>query len=188
MTTNYFAYGIATSTSTRWSSALPTPDLSGPPCCSATPCPSTGWQPLSRGKGRRRSAGLWSVSERDLARLDRYEGEGTTYDRGLVTVLFNEREVEAWTYLLRDPELSSTYTPYFKAIRRGYEAFGLPTEALDRAVAALATASPTCTAHGGRSVFERSELRIGRNGIHRIRPDGTGPHAITRPPGGAEWL
>lgn len=87
-------------------------------------------------EGAKAFGGLWSVSEGDLARLDKYEGEGSTYDRRRLTVLFNEREVSAWTYLLRDPELSSTYTPYFKAIRRGYEAFGLPTEALDRAAAA----------------------------------------------------
>ena len=55
-----------------------------------------------------------------------------------------------------------------------------------RAVAALATASPTCAAHGGRIVFQRFDPRIGEDRIYRIRPDGTGLHAITRPPGNAE--
>jgi gamma-glutamylcyclotransferase (GGCT)/AIG2-like uncharacterized protein YtfP len=92
---------------------------------------------LMKREGAKTFGGLWSVSQRDLARLDRYEGEGTSYDRRLLTVRdADEREVSAWVYLLRDAELSSTYTPYFRTIARGYEAFGLPVEALQRAAAA----------------------------------------------------
>ena len=53
-------------------------------------------------------------------------------------------------------------------------------------VAALATASPACAGHRGRIVFQRFDPRIGKDRIYRIRPDGTGLHAITRPPGNAE--
>ncbi len=56
------------------------------------------------------------------------------------------------------------------------------------AVAAHAVASSAWAGHGGRIVFERFDPRIGKDRIYRIRPDGAGLHAITRPPGGAEWL
>jgi hypothetical protein len=55
------------------------------------------------------------------------------------------------------------------------------------AVVALAAASSAWAGPGGRIVFERFDPRIG-NRIYSIRLDGTGPHAIARPPRGAEWL
>ena len=54
------------------------------------------------------------------------------------------------------------------------------------AVAALASASPACAGHRGRIVFQRFDPRIGKDRIYRMRPDGTGLHAITPPPGNAE--
>jgi hypothetical protein len=53
--------------------------------------------------------------------------------------------------------------------------------------AALAASSSASAGHDGRIAFERFDPRIG-NRIYSIRLDGTGPHAITRPPKGAEWL
>jgi hypothetical protein len=54
------------------------------------------------------------------------------------------------------------------------------------AVAARATASSARAGHGARIVFQRFDPRIGKDRLHRIRPDGTGLHTIT-PPGNAEW-
>jgi hypothetical protein len=56
------------------------------------------------------------------------------------------------------------------------------------AVAVRAAASSGWAGHGGRIVLERFDPRIDEDCIHRIGPDGTGLHAITRPPGGTEWL
>lgn len=159
MTINYFAYGSNLDVD---SMKLRAPDARplGPAVLLGYALSFDGVATVVEREGAKTFGGLWSVSERDLARLDRYEGEGTTYDRGLVTVLFNEREVEAWTYLLRDPEPSSTFTPYFKAIRRGYETFGLPTEALDRAAAAAIDAE-----HTG----QRRTARVGNDHLQTVR-------------------
>jgi hypothetical protein len=56
------------------------------------------------------------------------------------------------------------------------------------AVAAHAVAPSAWAGHGGRIVFERFDPRVGKDRIHRIRPDGAGLHVITRSPGDAEWL
>jgi hypothetical protein len=56
------------------------------------------------------------------------------------------------------------------------------------AVGARATASSAWAGPRGRIVFQRFGPRIGKDRIYRIRPDDTGPHAITRPRGNAEWL
>jgi hypothetical protein len=55
------------------------------------------------------------------------------------------------------------------------------------AVAALAVASSAWAGYGSRIVLERFDPRIGQDRIHS-RSDDTGPHAITRPRGNAEWL
>jgi gamma-glutamylcyclotransferase (GGCT)/AIG2-like uncharacterized protein YtfP len=78
---------------------------------------------------------LWSVSRDDLRRLDRYEGEGTTYDRRPLTVRFEGRDVEAFVYLLRNPAIARPPSGYYWAIERGFRAFCLPVEALQRATA-----------------------------------------------------
>ena len=56
------------------------------------------------------------------------------------------------------------------------------------AVAAPAVASSASAGHGARIVFERLEPRVRKARLHRIKPDGTGLHAITRLPRGAECL
>jgi hypothetical protein len=55
------------------------------------------------------------------------------------------------------------------------------------AVAARATASSAWAGPRGGIVFERFDPRIDEDRIYRFGPDGTGLHAITRPPRGAEW-
>jgi hypothetical protein len=56
------------------------------------------------------------------------------------------------------------------------------------AVAARASASSAWAGHGGRIVFERFDPRVGKDRIHRIRPDGAGLDVIRQSPGDAEWL
>jgi len=54
-------------------------------------------------------------------------------------------------------------------------------------VAAPATAASAWAGHFGRVVLQRVDPRIGKDRLHRIGPDGTDLHAITRLPGDAEW-
>ncbi|MEK6327803.1 MAG: gamma-glutamylcyclotransferase family protein [Actinomycetota bacterium] len=103
-----------------------------------------GWALTFRGvadieprKGTRTQGAVWRISARDLERLDVYEGYPGLYRRELVTVQATDGAVQALTYVMNDDYLGLPSALYYRAIRRGYEQWGLPIEALERALAAV---------------------------------------------------
>lgn len=79
---------------------------------------------------------LFEVDERAIAMLDAKEGHPHSYARATVKVRVEGREVDAMTYLSRPetPRLIRPREAYVAIVRRGYQAHGLPLEALDRAL------------------------------------------------------
>jgi gamma-glutamylcyclotransferase (GGCT)/AIG2-like uncharacterized protein YtfP len=121
-----------------------------------------GWQLNFQGvadirpKPRARTQGaLWRISDRDLARLDTYEGYPSLYGRERLPVRTPGGELLAITYVMRDEDgyqgLPSDV--YLATIRRGYEQWSLPLIALDFAVAKV-------------------EDRFFDLGVSRFEPDG----------------
>ena len=103
-----------------------------------------GWALTFRGvadieprKGARTHGALWRMSARDLERLDAYEGYPGLYRRELVPVRASGDAVRAITYVMNDDYLGLPSPLYYRTIRRGYEQWDLPIEALERALAAV---------------------------------------------------
>jgi gamma-glutamylcyclotransferase (GGCT)/AIG2-like uncharacterized protein YtfP len=76
---------------------------------------------IERRKGARTHGALWRLSDRDLERLDAYEGYPRLYRRELVQVQATEAEVQAVTYVMNDDYLGLPSPLYYRTIRRGYE-------------------------------------------------------------------
>jgi gamma-glutamylcyclotransferase (GGCT)/AIG2-like uncharacterized protein YtfP len=103
-----------------------------------------GWTLTFRGvadieprQGARTYGALWRISARDLEQLDAYEGYPGLYRRELLPVQATERELQAITYVMNDDYLGLPSSLYYQTIKRGYEQWGLPIEALERALAAV---------------------------------------------------
>ncbi|MDP6142052.1 MAG: gamma-glutamylcyclotransferase family protein [Dehalococcoidales bacterium] len=71
--------------------------------------------------------GIYEISDRDLRRLDKYEGYPYTYDKLKVTVYRDTDDpVEAITYIMRDQSEESDPSPEYKAaIKQSYRDWGL---------------------------------------------------------------
>lgn len=70
-------------------------------------------------------AGIWSITERDEAALDRYEGWPWLYEKQLFTVKVKGRKVKAMAYIMTDGHKIAAPTDYYlDTIVRGYEDFG----------------------------------------------------------------
>ncbi len=80
---------------------------------------------------------LWRISERDLNRLDRYEGWPSLYRRELLPVRTAHEEVMAIAYVMNDDYLGLPSPLYYRTIMRGYEQWDLPLDALETAVATV---------------------------------------------------
>ena len=126
------------------------------------PATLEGWQLSFQGvadirpmPGARTQGALWRISDRDLARLDTYEGYPSLYGRKRVPVQTRGGELLAVTYVMRDEDayLGLPSPGYLATIRRGYKQWGLPRIALDFAVAKV-------------------EDRLFDLGISRFEPDG----------------
>lgn len=90
---------------------------------------------IERREGARTKGALWRISDRDLGRLDAYEGYPGLYRRELLPVRYEEGEVVAITYVMNDDYLGLPSLLYYRTIKRGYEHWALPILALDTAVA-----------------------------------------------------
>ncbi|MGH2994287.1 MAG: gamma-glutamylcyclotransferase family protein [Solirubrobacterales bacterium] len=90
---------------------------------------------IERCEGARTHGALWRISDRDLGRLDTYEGCPGLYRRELVPVRIGNDEVVALTYVMNDEYVGLPSLSYYRAIKRGYEQWDLPVLALDIAVA-----------------------------------------------------
>src|SRR5512144_572666 len=83
---------------------------------------------IRRRPGARTHGALWRISDRDLERLDTYEGYPSLYGREKVPVLSGGAELVAVTYVMTDEAryLGRPSTGYLATIRRGYEQWELP--------------------------------------------------------------
>ena len=108
---------------------------------------------IERLQGRRTYGALWGISDRDLERLDSYEGYPRVYRRRLVSVRVGEREVGALTYVMDDDYVGLPSSFYYETIRQGYEQWDLPVLALEVAAA-------------------RAQDRLHDRGFSRFEPDG----------------
>ena len=108
---------------------------------------------IERREGARTHGAVWRISNRNLERLDTYEGYPDLYRRELVPVRTGEGEVVALTYVMNDDYVGLPSLSYYRAIKRGYEQRDLPILALDIAVAKV-------------------KDRLHDRGIRRFEPDG----------------
>lgn len=143
---NYFAYG----------SNLNFEGMAGR-CADAVPAGTAtleGWAltfrgvaDIERAAGKLTHGALWGISDRDLERLDRYEGYPSLYRRRLVSVRVGERVVGALTYVMDDDYRGLPSPYYYETIERGYEQWDLPHFALEEAAVrahAVGAASEGC--------------------------------------------
>lgn len=124
--------------------------------------------------------GLWQISRRDLAALDRYEGYPTLYDRREVRVTTARLgDVTAIVYVMRDDDaqmLPSRY--YLDTITEGYRHFSLP---LGELRAAVARAGEWLLDHGIREVVEDGKrCRTPRQVAAQVVPITAGMSPATR--------
>lgn len=80
--------------------------------------------------------GVWEISERDEAYLDRYEGWPRLYRKELIDVVMDNGEVvKAMVYIMNHSGGQSIPTQtYYNTIRTGYYHFKLGVEYLDKVV------------------------------------------------------
>jgi gamma-glutamylcyclotransferase len=73
-------------------------------------------------RGEKIIGAVYDVSERDLKRLDGYEGYPTVYDRRKITVWTETNEpIEAITYIKMEQSQEATPSPeYLAIIKQGY--------------------------------------------------------------------
>lgn len=101
--------------------------------------------------GQEVPGGLWWISERDLAALDRYEGFPRLYTRGPLRIVDHRGDVRhALTYWMVDQrrEIIPSQS-YLACLIRGYQDFQLPLDRL-------------------RSAVERTGRDMGRRGVARV--------------------
>lgn len=96
---------------------------------------------------------LWRISDRDLGRLDRYEGWPSLYRRELLAVRIEKQELTAITYIMNDDYVGLPSPLYYRSIAHGYKQWGLPLDALEAAVASV-------------------KGRLNRLGVRTFVPDG----------------
>lgn len=90
---------------------------------------------IERREGARTHGALWRISDRDLGRLDAYEGWPSLYRRELVTVGTDQGEAVAIAYVMNDDYVGLPSLLYYATIKRGYDQWGLPVLDLEMALA-----------------------------------------------------
>lgn len=90
---------------------------------------------IERRKGARTHGALWAISDRDLERLDAYEGCPNLYRRELVAARTEDGKLVAVTYVMTDDYVGLPSLSYYRTVKRGYEQWDLPVIDLDMAVA-----------------------------------------------------
>lgn len=82
--------------------------------------------------------GLWMLNEKQVAKLDRYEGHPNVYVRTLVLIHRpNGKSVIGYTYIMRKIRQLMPSLTYLDKIERGYEDCGLDKAYLSRALETL---------------------------------------------------
>jgi gamma-glutamylcyclotransferase (GGCT)/AIG2-like uncharacterized protein YtfP len=114
---------------------------------------------IERLEGARTHGALWRISDRDLERLDSYEGYPGLYRRELVTVRTEQGEIAAVTYVMNDAYVGLPSSSYYEVIKRGYEQWDLPVLALEMAVAKVKN-----------SLHDRGIRSFEPDGPKRLRP------------------
>jgi len=82
---------------------------------------------IQRFQGSKVKGALYEISERDLARLDKYEGYPNFYDR-IKVIVFDEdgNAVEAVTYVMKDRETEGQPSKeYASVMYRAYKDWGI---------------------------------------------------------------
>ena len=100
-----------------------------------------GWELLFHGvatigpkEGSSVPCGLWLISKKDEAALDRYEGWPNLYRKEMVPIMFGKRRMNVMTYIMNTGRPSPPSGSYLKTIIEGYRDFGLDKAALIKAV------------------------------------------------------
>ena len=114
---------------------------------------------IERLEGARTHGALWRISDRDLERLDSYEGYPGLYRRELVSVRTELGEVVAVTYVMNDAYVGLPSPSYYEIIERGYEQWDLPVLALEMAVVKVKD-----------SLYDRGIRSFEPDGPKRLRP------------------
>ncbi len=90
---------------------------------------------IERAAGRRVHGALWSLSDRDLANLDRYEGAPDHYRRELVEITTPDGPCLAITYVMTDRSYLGLPSPlYVERMATGFRDWGLSVRQLARAI------------------------------------------------------
>lgn len=154
----YFAYGSNLNLE-GMRSRCPGSEPVGAACLQGWTLTFRGVADIERVTGARTRGALWSISDRDLGRLDAYEGWPSLYRRELVSVSAADGEILAIAYVMNDDYVGLPSLAYYASIERGYEQWGLPIIELEMA---LAQVKDRLYDHGIRS-FEP-------DGRKRLRP------------------
>lgn len=78
---------------------------------------------------------LWTLKEKDLEALDRYEGYPSFYHKEIFDVELNGRTVPAMVYIMNDGHpFGSPSDYYLNTIMEGYKSAGFDTEFLEQSV------------------------------------------------------
>jgi gamma-glutamylcyclotransferase (GGCT)/AIG2-like uncharacterized protein YtfP len=78
---------------------------------------------------------LWDISKADLKSLDKLEGYPYYYTRFRVRVNLGDHFVYAITYQMTDQTyIQEPSSGYLEMVREGYQANGVPTDQIDRAI------------------------------------------------------
>lgn len=84
-----------------------------------------------RGDGVSVPVGIWSITERDEAALDRYEGWPWLYEKQTFSVRVKGKTISAMAYIMTPGHrISAPTRAYLDTILRGYDDFGFDTEPL----------------------------------------------------------
>ncbi len=78
--------------------------------------------------------GIWKITPKDEAALDRYEGYPRLYRKEFADIVLNGVKVKAMLYLMNDGLPSMPTKWYLDAIAQGYEDVGLDTVHLTKAL------------------------------------------------------
>ena len=79
---------------------------------------------------------LWKIQERDEAFLDRYEGYPRLYDKQMMDVELEGKNVSAMVYVMNDERsLGMPSEVYYRIIEEGYHSVGFDTAVLEHALA-----------------------------------------------------
>lgn len=90
---------------------------------------------IEKKKGGKVPVGIWEVSKLDEVNLDRYEGYPTFYYKKDVKIKLNDKEIDAFVYIMHeDRELGLPTDYYVETCMEGYNFFGFNKKYLINAI------------------------------------------------------